>query len=294
MKSGTIAIVGRPNVGKSTLLNALIREKIAIVSDKPQTTRSRLLGVAHHHDAQLMFLDTPGLHKPYHQLNRRMVWTALESLRDADLVYLMMEASSLPGPNDRFVAERVRAILGSRDVPLFLLINKVDLVSKTKLLPIIEAYQRTVRWTELIPISAMSGSNVDRLVTLTIRELPEGDPPFDEDALTDQPMRAFAAEIIREKILARTHAEIPYAVAVKIDQFLEEDGLARILASILVERDSQKAILIGKGGGQLKHIGTAARVEMERLFDMKVYLDLWVRVHPSWREDDRTLVELGY
>lgn len=294
MKSGTIAIVGRPNVGKSTLLNAVVQEKIAIVSEKPQTTRSRLLGVAHRHDAQLIFLDTPGLHKPYHQLNRRMVWTALETLHEADLLYLMMDATSAPGPSDRFVIERVRAMLGSRDLPLFLLINKVDLVSKSKLLPIIDAYRTMVQWTEVVPVSAKAGSNLERLLALTVRELPEGEAPFEEDTLTDQPMRVFAGEIIREHILACTHAEIPYAVAVKIDQFLEENGLARIMASILVERDSQKAILIGKGGGQLKRIGTAARVEMERLFDMKVYLDLWVRVHPSWREDERTLVDLGY
>ncbi|MGH7260508.1 MAG: GTPase Era [Nitrospiraceae bacterium] len=294
MKTGTVTIVGRPNVGKSTLLNALLNEKIAIVSDKPQTTRTRILGVVHRPDAQILLLDTPGLHKPQHKLNSRMVRTTLETLGEADVIYVMVEATSPPGPGDRAVFEQVREAAVGDGPKVFLLINKVDLVNKAKVLPIIDAYSKMLEWEEVVPLSASAGINVDRLLDLTIKLLPEGQAPYGEDFLTDQPMRTLAAELIREKILQQTREEVPYSVAVSIDQFSEEGKLAKIAASILVERDSQKAIVVGKGGQRLKEIGTAARLDMERLFGMKVFLELWVKVREGWREDEQVLTELGY
>lgn len=294
MKSGTVAIVGRPNVGKSTLLNALLKEKIAIVSDKPQTTRTRVLGVAHLPDAQIVFLDTPGIHKPQHQLNKRMVRTALETMGQADLLYVMVDATVPPGPGDRFVIEQAQAASRSAGCPVFLLINKVDLVNKARVLPLIESYRAMMDWTEVIPLSAKTGLNRDLLVELTIKLLPEGEALFGEDVITDQPMRTLAAEIIREKILQKTEEEVPYSVAVEIDRFVEEGRLARIEASILVEKESQKAIVVGKRGERLKWAGTYARIDMERLFGMKVFLKLWVKVRTAWREDEQVLSDLGY
>ncbi len=294
MKSGTVAIIGRPNVGKSTLLNALLKEKVAIVSDTPQTTRTRILGVLNLPAAQLVLLDTPGLHQPKHLLNRRMVRTALETMREADLLYVVVEAPGAPHPADRLVVEHLREIVKRAPKPVFLLINKIDLVSKPRLLPIIEAYARMTDWTEIVPVSAKTHVNLDRLLEVTQRALDEGEALYDQEVLTDTPMRTLAAELVREKILARTREEVPHSVAVEIDQFVEEGKLARIAASVVVERESHKAIVIGKGGERLKDIGTAARLEMERLFDMKVFLQLWVKVRKGWREDARKLGELGY
>ncbi|MFM7840838.1 MAG: GTPase Era, partial [Nitrospira sp.] len=217
MRTGTITIVGRPNVGKSTLLNALLKEKIAIVSDKPQTTRTRILGVVHRPDAQILVLDTPGLHKPQHKLNSRMVRATLESLGEADVVYVMVDATSLPGPGDRAVFERVSQATAQDSPKVFLLINKVDLVNKAKVLPVIDAYSKMLKWEEVVPLSAVTGINVDRLLDLTVKFLPDGAAPYGEDFLTDQSMRTLAAELIREKILAQTREEVPYAVAVTID-----------------------------------------------------------------------------
>lgn len=294
MKSGMVAIIGRPNVGKSTLLNALLKEKIAIVSDKPQTTRTRILGVIHHPEAQIVLLDTPGLHKPQHQLNKRMVRTALETLREADMAYVVVDATAPPGAADRLVIEQVRESIAASGIPVFLLINKVDLVNKSRVLPLIESYRTMLPWAEVVPLSALTGLNVDRLLDLTVKVLPEGEPLYGEDVVTDQTMRALAADLVREKILLHTRQEVPYAVAVEIEQFVEEGKLARIAASVLVERESQKAIVIGKHGERLKEIGTEARIEMERLFGMKVFLQLWVKVREAWREDEQMLTELGY
>jgi GTP-binding protein Era len=294
MKTGTVAIIGRPNVGKSTLLNALLKEKIAIVSDKPQTTRTRILGVVHLPGAQFALLDTPGIHKPQHQLNRRMVRITMDCMKEADLFYVMVEATAAPGPGDRFAIEQVREARKEGRPPAFLLINKVDAVNKSRVLPLIDAYRKMLDWSEIVPLSAKNGINVDRLLELTVAALPEGEAGYEEDMLTDQPMRTLAAEIVREKILHLTRDEVPYAVAVEITSFKEEGKLARIQASIFVERDSQKAIVIGKHGELLKTVGTEARVEMEKLFGMKVFLELWVTVKKSWREDEQTLVELGY
>jgi GTP-binding protein Era len=294
MKWGSVAIVGRPNVGKSTLLNALLNEKIAIVSDKPQTTRTRILGIVHRPDAQIAFLDTPGLHKPQYKLNRRMVQTALDTMREADLLYVMVEATGPPGQGDRAVIEEAGRVKAEKGLPVFLIISKVDLVNKSRLLPLIDGYRTMLDWTEVVPVSAVTTANVDRLLDVTVAALPEGQALYDQDMVTDQPMRTLAAEIIREKILDRTSEEVPHSVAVEIDQFVEEGKLARISASILVEKPSQKAIVIGKQGDRLKAIGTAARRDMERLFGMKVFLEMWVKVREAWRQDEEILAELGY
>ena len=296
MKFGTLAIVGRPNVGKSTLLNALVKQKVAIVSDKPQTTRTRVLGVGHFATAQLALIDTPGVHKPRHRLNTQMVKAALGTLQEADVVYLLVDATKAKGAGDHFVIDQLDSV--SRTSPyqgIFLLLNKVDQVRKSKLLPLIDQYRQIRHWTEIVPISAKTGDNLERLIELTLACLPdETDPFYDSDFLTDQSMRQMAAEIIREKVLDQTHEELPYAVAVYIDEFQEESSQASIAATVWVERSSQKGILIGKGGQRLKTIGTQARLDMEKAFGMKVFLQLWVKVQEGWRDNDRLLIDLGY
>jgi len=294
MKFGTVAIIGRSNVGKSTLLNHLLGEKIAIVSSKPQTTRTRIMGLVHAEGAQIAFLDTPGLHKPEHLLNRRMVRTAVETLEEADLLYLLMEATSLPGPADMMAIKYMKEALAKRSRPVILVMTKIDLVNRQKLLPLLERYGKLFAWTEIVPVSAMKDDNIDRLLAVTVPYLPSGDGAYDDDVVTDQSMRTLAAEMIREKVLQETEEEVPHAVAVEIDAFIEEGKLAKIRATILVERETQKGILIGKQGERLKAIGTQARVDMERLFGMKVFLELWVKVRKSWRENEQTLVQLGY
>ena len=289
-RSGFIALVGRTNVGKSTLLNQLLGEKIAIISDKPQTTRTRILGVKHLPDAQLIFLDTPGIHKPQFRLNQRMVRAALEVLDEVDLVFFLVEATERPGAGDRYVIERLK----ERQIPVILVINKVDLVQKAKLLPLIDAYRQMHSFLEIVPISALTGDGVDRLVELALKAMPEGPVYFKDDMVTDQPMQVLAAELIREKILYRTRDELPFAVAVQIESFKEEGQLARISAIVYVEKKSQKAIVIGKRGEILKAVGTEARMDMERLFGMKVFLQLWVKVREGWRQDDQMLTALGY
>jgi GTP-binding protein Era len=303
--SGFVALVGRPNVGKSTLLNRILGGKIAIISDKPQTTRTRILGIKHLAGAQLVFVDTPGIHKPKFRLNQRMVETALHAIAEVDLVFFLVEAMEAPGPGDRFVLDRLK----EDRAPAFLVINKADLVRKPRLLPLIDAYRRMHEFAEIVPISAKTGDGVDRLVDLARARMAEGPVYFPEDVMTDQPMRVLAAELIREKILAKTRDELPFAVAVGIDSFIEEEArlgapgaggckregrLARISATVYVERESQKAIVIGKQGELLKAVGTYARIDMEHLFGMKVFLQLWVKVKEAWRQDERMLVELGY
>lgn len=294
MKFGSVAIIGRSNVGKSTLLNRLLNEKIAIVSDKPQTTRTRILGVAHMEGAQIVFLDTPGLHEPHHLLNRRMVRTTLETFDDADVLYVVVEATSQPGPGDLAVIEHVKQAVAKQARPVVLVINKVDLVNKARLLPLMEQYLRIFPWTEMVPLSAETGDNVDRLLAVTPSLLAEGEATYNEDVVTDQSMRTLAAELIREKILQQTYEEVPHSVAVEIEQFQETKKMTKIAAVVLVEKESQKGILIGKQGERLKIVGTAARQDMERLFGVKVFLQLWVKVRESWREDEQTLAELGY
>ena len=304
-RSGFIALVGRPNVGKSTLLNQILGEKIAIISDKPQTTRTRILGVRHLPKAQLVFLDTPGIHKPLYRLNQRMVRVALAVLDEVDLVFFLVEATEGVGAGDRYVVERLK----ERAVPVVLVINKVDLVRKGRLLPLIDAYRQMHEFAEIVPVSALTGDGVNRLVEIAVQFMPAGPVYFEDDVVTDQPMQLLAAEFIREKILQKTRDELPFSVAVQIESFIEEEArlgapgaggckgegkLARIAAIVYVEKESQKAIVIGKRGELLKAVGTEARIEMERLFGMKVFLQLWVKVKEGWRQDERMLTALGY
>ncbi len=294
MKSGTIAIVGRPNVGKSTLLNALLTEKVSIVSNKPQTTRTRIVGVVHRPTAQLVYLDTPGLHRPSHLLNQRMVRLARDTIREADLLYVMVEGTHAPGASERWLIDQIRPILLEDHTPVFLLLSKVDLVKKPKLLPLLEAYGSLLPWTEVIPLSAKVSINLDRLLDVTEAHLSEGHPVYDEDYLTDQSLRTLASETIREKILHETSKEVPHAVAVEIEQFDESRKVVHIGAAIYVERETQKPIIVGKRGDRLKVIGMAARVELEQLLGRKVYLELWVKVKNAWRENKDILLDLGY
>jgi GTP-binding protein Era len=291
-RSGFIALVGRPNVGKSTLLNRILGEKIAIVSDKPQTTRHQILGVRNLPTAQLVFLDTPGIHKPLHHLNRRMVDVAMTAMQQVDVLAFLVEAMGLPGGGDQYILDILRGIKR----PTFLVVNKVDLVQKGRLLPLITDYTQRCPFTEVFPISALSGENVESLVGSLAGYLPEGERLFPEEVITDQPMRFLACELIREQVLKRTREEIPYSVAVLIESFDEETerNLVRIRAVIFVERKSQKGIIIGKGGGMLKTIGREARLELEGLLGVKVFLELWVKVKENWREDERVLQQFGY
>lgn len=292
MKSGFVALIGRPNAGKSTLLNRLVGEKLAIVSDKPQTTRNRIIGVRNYPDAQVVFVDTPGVHRPLHRLNVRMLDTALQTLKEVDVVTAVVDASDPPGGGDRFLMDVLRKV----DSPRVLALNKVDLLPKEQVLPLIERYNREVGFADIVPISALTGDNVSRLEEVLRSHLPEGEPLYPEDFLTDQPERFFVAEIVREQVLQHTHAELPFASAVVIDRFEEPEtpgGLLRLYCTILVERQSQKPIVIGKGGSMIKAIGTAARKELERFFDAKVFLDLRVKVRAEWREDERILDTLG-
>jgi GTPase len=292
MKSGFVSFIGRPNAGKSTLLNRLVGTKLAIVSDKPQTTRTRILGVKNYPDAQVVFLDTPGIHRPLHRMNVRMMHTAVDAMREVDVLGVVVDAAEPPGKGDRFVVDLIKDV----KVPIVLILNKIDLIKKTRLLPILERYTKEDRFAEMVPISASTGDNVDRLERVLIDRLPEGQALYPADYLTDQPERFLAAEIVREKLLQFTHAEIPFSSAVVIDRFEEatgRDGILRLYCTIVVDRESQKPIVVGRAGAMIKKIGTAAREELEQFFSTRVYLDLHVRVKSEWREDDRVLSQIG-
>ncbi|HEY7448630.1 MAG TPA: GTPase Era [Vicinamibacterales bacterium] len=291
MKSGFVSLIGRPNAGKSTLLNRLIGTKLAIVSDKPQTTRTRILGVRNYPDAQVVYLDTPGIHRPTHRMNVRMVDAALETIGEVDVVAALVDVSETIGSGDRFVLERLRNI----SQPVVLVLNKVDRVAKAGLLPLIDTLSREYVFAEIVPVSALTGENVDRLEDVFLKLLPDGEPLYPPDYLTDQPERVIVAEIVREQVLVHTRAEIPFSTAVVVDRFEEPDesGLMRLYCTILVERESQKPIVIGRAGTMIKEIGTAARAGLERFFEARVYLDLRVKVRAGWREDDRMLDDLG-
>ena len=292
MKSGFVSFIGRPNAGKSTLLNRLVGSKIAIVSDKPQTTRTRILGVRNYPDAQVVFLDTPGIHRPLHRMNVRMMHTAVDTIREVDVLGLVVDAAEPPGKGDRFVIDLIKDV----KVPVVLILNKIDLIKKARLLPMIEAHAREGRFAEIVPVSAATGDNVDRLERVLIDRLPDGEALYPADYLTDQPERFLAAEIVREKLLQFTRAEIPFSSAVMVDRFEEPAGGAgvlRLFCTIVVDRESQKPIVVGRAGEMVKKIGTAAREELERFFATKVYLDLHVQVKSEWREDDRVLSQIG-
>jgi GTP-binding protein Era len=294
MKFGFVSLIGRPNAGKSTLLNRLIGTKLAIVSDKPQTTRNRILGVRNYPDAQVVYVDTPGIHRPLHRMNVRMVDTALQTMTEVDLVALVVDASQSFGSGDRYVLDRLK----DAQQPLMLVLNKVDLIAKPTLLPMIEGLNRQRAFAEIVPVSALTGENVDRLERTFIDHVPEGEPLYPPDFLTDQPERFLVAEMVREQVLVHTHAEIPFSTAVVVDRFEDpektpDSRLMRLFCTILVERESQKPIIIGRGGAMIKQIGTAARQTLERFFDTRVFLDLRVKVRSDWREDERTLDDLG-
>ena len=291
MKAGFVSFIGRPNAGKSTLLNSIVGHKLAIVSDKPQTTRTRILGVKNYQDGQVVFVDTPGVHRPTHRMNVRMVDLALDAMSDVDLLTLVVDVSVREGPGDRHLI----TLLGGVKIPAILALNKVDLIAKAKLLPIIDRYRKAHPFVEFVPISAADGTNVDVLETLFLRYLPEGDPLYPPDYVTDQPDRFFVSEIVREQVLQLTHAELPFSTAVVIDRFGEPgaDEVVALYCTILVERESQKPIVIGRGGAMIKQIGTAARAELERFLGARVYLDLHVKVKSEWRDNERVLDEMG-
>jgi GTPase len=290
-KSGFIGIVGRPNAGKSTLFNAIIGDNISIVADKPQTTRNKITGIKNLPDAQLIFLDTPGMHKPKTPLNRAMIQTAQETIGNADVLLMLIEANSAVHPHDLFLIESLAQIR----VPVFLVINKIDLIEKKFLLPLIDKFRTLYDYREILPISALKGDGLAALLDAIKELLPEGPQLFPEDILTDATERFIAAEFIREKIILLTKQEIPYASAVTIDLFKEdkEKNLIRISATISVEKESQKAIMIGKKGAMLKNIGIQARLQMEKLFGARVYLELFVRVKKDWTSSDKMLQEFG-
>jgi GTP-binding protein Era len=290
---GVVALVGRPNAGKSTLLNRILGQKVSIVSPKPQTTRNRIVGILNEPRGQIAFLDTPGIHKPLHKMNVRMMDHVRTSLGEADIVALLLDVSEGFGHGDQFVID----MLGKTPVrKRFALLNKIDRLKKNKLLPIIERYNATGLFDEIVPISASKGEGVAELLNLFFKNLEPGPALYPTEEFTTQPERFFVAEIVREKVLTHTADELPYTTAVSVDRFEEDEArnLIKIYATIVVERESQKPIVIGKGAAMVKQIGTEARVELEAILGAKVFLDLHVAVHESWREDERFLGELEW
>lgn len=292
-KSGFVAIIGRPNVGKSTLLNRIVGEKIAIMSDKAQTTRNKIQGIYTTDNAQVVFIDTPGVHKPQNSLGNFMVKSAFSALHEADAIWFVVDASMPRGRGDDFIISRLNEVT---ETPVYLLINKVDLIAREELLAIIESYQVDApTWTEVFPISATEGDNVPELLDNVVSHLDEGPQYFDADQLIDHPERFVIGELIREKVLQLTRQEVPHSVAVVIDKIAREDEeKIHIQASIIVERPTQKNIIIGKQGTMIKNIGTRARKDIERLMGDKVFLETWVKVEPRWRDRPQALQTLGY
>jgi len=287
--SGFVAVVGRPNVGKSTLVNRLVGQKVAIVSDKPQTTRNRILAVVNRPHGQIVLFDTPGIHRPMHHMNERMVDTAVRSLSQVDIALWLVEVAGEYGPGERYI----RDALVRAKVKVLLGLNKIDSAPKPRILPAIDRYRQAMDFVEIVPISALSGENVDLLADRLLAHLPLGERLYPEEFLTDQPERFFVAEMVRERILHHTREEIPYTTGVVVESFREDGDLVRIEATILVERDSQKSILIGRGGAMLKAVGTEARREIEAFLGTRVYLGLFVKVRLRWREDPTILAEMG-
>jgi GTP-binding protein Era len=289
-RSGFVAIVGRPNVGKSTLVNRLVGQKVAIVSEKPQTTRNRILAVVNRPGGQVVLFDTPGIHKPMHRMNRRMLASAEDSLSQVELAVWLVDVTQPYGPGDRHVRKMIKQGACKK---VLLAVNKIDALKKTRILPTIEQYRTLLDFVEVVPLSARTGENVELLLERVLAQLPEGEPLYPEDFLTDRPERFFVAEMVREQVLAHTREELPYATGVIIEAYREEPEIVRIDAAILVERDSQKGIVIGKGGAMLKAIGSAARREIEAFLGARVFLGLFVKVRKDWRENPRALDEVG-
>lgn len=290
-RAGYVALIGRPNAGKSTLLNRLVGEKIAAVSNKPQTTRFKIQGVITRSEGQIVLVDTPGVHKPGYELNRRMMAAVHDALLGVDVVCLIRDASVSTGNGDRFVLDLVK----QSGKPALLLLNKTDKVKdKSKLLPIIEWYQHEFQWQAIVPISAMKGDQLNALITEIVNHLPESEAIFAADELTDQPLRVMAAEIVREKILESTGDEIPYVTAVVTEKWEEaREDFTRIYCAIFVERDSQKKIIIGRGAQRLKQVGMRARKDIEKLLGHRCHLELFVKVEEDWRERGHLLDEMG-
>jgi GTPase len=291
-KSGFISIIGRPNVGKSTFLNRVIGQKIAIMSDKPQTTRNKVQGVLTTTDAQLIFIDTPGIHKPKHKLGDFMMKVATNTLKGVDLILFMVNAEEGFGRGEEFIIEKFQSV----DTPIFLIINKIDKIHPDELLAIIESYKLKYSFKEIVPISALEGNNVEHLLEIIKKYLPEGPQYYPADQVTDHPERFIVSELIREKALHLTREEIPHSLAVVIDKMerREDKDLIHVMATVIVERDSQKGIIIGKQGGMLKEIGKLARHDIENLLGSKVFLELWVKVQKDWRNKASQLRDYGF
>lgn len=290
-KSGFVAIVGRPNVGKSTFMNYVLGQKIAIMSDKAQTTRNKIQGVYTNQDCQIVFLDTPGIHKPKHELGNFMVESAYSALKEVDAVLFMVNAAEKRGPGDDFIIEKLKKI----KTPVFLVLNKIDLISPDELLDRVESYQETIPFAGIIPISVLQGNNVQELITTLTNHLPEGPQYYPSDQITDHPEYFVVSELIREKILHLTKEEIPHSVAVTVDKMQKDEfDKVHVYANIIVERPTQKGIIIGKGGKLLKEIGVRARKDIEQLLGNKVYLELWVKVEKDWRKKKSHLQDFGY
>ena len=290
-RSGYVGLIGRPNAGKSTLLNYLVGEKIAAVSNKPQTTRHRIQGIVTNEKGQIVFVDTPGVHKPGFLLNRRMMAAVHDAILSVDLVVLLRDASVSTGNGDRFVLDLVK----ESGKPAIVVLNKIDKIKdKSVLLPLIEFYSKEYDFVEIVPVSALKGHAIDNLLAQIVKHLPEGEPIFSDDEMTDQPMRTIVSEMVREKILASTGEEIPYVTAVVTERWDDSDPQQpKIYCAIYVERDSQKGIIIGKGGAKLKKIGTEARADIEKLLGTQVFLQLFVKVVADWRNQEKHLDELG-
>ncbi len=290
-KSGMVAIVGRPNVGKSTLINALAGEKIAIVSDKPQTTRNRICGIINKKDTQYVFMDTPGFHNPRSHLGEYMVKVAGESMADVDAVLMLVA----PIANIGSLEEEIISRISKNKIPAILLINKIDTVEKPDIIPVIDAYSKAYNFDAIIPISAYKGDGLDNIYVELDKFIPDGPPLFPEDMISDQPEKQMVAEIIREKLLRLLNHEIPHGTAVEITRFTErENGIIDVVATIYCERDSHKGIIIGKRGAMLKKIGEHARIDIERFMGTKVYLETWVKVKENWRDNDVLIKNFGY
>ncbi|WP_075982340.1 GTPase Era [Bacillus massilinigeriensis] len=291
-KSGFISIIGRPNVGKSTFLNRVIGQKIAIMSDKPQTTRNKVQGVLTTNDAQLIFIDTPGIHKPKHKLGDFMMKVAQNTLKEIDAVLFMVNAEEGYGRGEEFIIEKFKSL----QTPVFLVINKIDKIHPDQLLSLIESYKEKYNFAEIVPISALQGNNVERLLEQIKQYMPEGPQYYPADQVTDHPERFIISELIREKALHLTREEIPHSLAVVIDKIerMDEKNVIHVMATVIVERDSQKGIIIGKQGGMLKEIGKRARIDIENLLGTKVFLELWVKVQKDWRNKLTQLRDFGF
>lgn len=291
-RSGFVAIVGRPNVGKSTLMNSVVGEKVAIMSDKPQTTRNKIRCIYTTDSAQVIFVDTPGIHKPKHRLGEVLNQAALSTLKEVDAILFVVEATAQPGPGDKFIIEHLAKV----NTPVVLVVNKIDqLPDKQAVLPIIEAYRDLLPFAEIVPVSALYRDNLDRLVEVLFNYLPEGPMYYPPDMVTDHPERFIVAEIIREKILHLTRDEVPHSVAVEVEEMKERSSnLVYVRANIYVERESQKGIIVGHQGRMLKQVGQLARQDLENLLGSKLYLDLWVKVKKDWRNREQILRQFGY